>query len=63
MTGFMNLSTQGLQRTWPQGIAIAACVELLRALRQAGHVRVVFFVVASISWVKLMQVRVLRESL
>lgn len=63
MTGFMNLSTQGLHRTWPHGIAMTACVELLRALRQAGHVRVVFLVVASVSWVKFMEVRVLRESL
>jgi hypothetical protein len=38
-------------------------VELLRALRQAGHVRVVFLVAASVSWVKFMGVRVLRESL
>jgi hypothetical protein len=42
---------------------MTACVELLKALRQAGHVRAVFFVAASDSSVKFMDVRVLRESL
>lgn len=42
---------------------MTACVELLRALRQAGHVRVVFFVVASASWVKFMEVRFFSEIL
>ena len=59
--GFMNWSTQFLQRTCPHGLASVALDEFVRPFLQAGQIRRDFFVSESVSSVKLTVTRVCSE--